>query len=119
MESARGQLLVAGPTLLDPNFWRTVVLVIEHTDEGALGLVLNRPSETLVSDAVTELEGLIDGGELLYIGGPVQPAAVVVLARFEDPVAALDLGIELARTPTCVTHERPSLDHRCALHRFV
>jgi putative transcriptional regulator len=85
MESARGQLLVAGPTLLDPNFWRTVVLVVEHTDEGALGLVLNRPSETLVSDAVPELEELIDGDELLYIGGPVQPAAVVVLARFEEP----------------------------------
>jgi putative transcriptional regulator len=85
MESARGQLLIAGPTLLDPNFWRTVVLVVEHNDEGALGLVLNRPSETVVSDAVPELEELIDGDELLYIGGPVQPAAVVVLARFEDP----------------------------------
>ena len=52
MESARGQLLIAGPTLLDPNFWRTVVLVVEHTDEGAFGLVLNRPSETTVGEAV-------------------------------------------------------------------
>ncbi len=98
MESARGQLLVAGPTLLDPNFWRTVVLVVEHTEEGALGLVLNRPSETVVSDAVPELEELIDGDELLYIGGPVQPAAVVVLARFEDPgdsalIAFDDVGV--------------------------
>ena len=98
MESARGQLLVAGPTLLDPNFWRTVVLVVEHSDEGALGLVLNRPSETVVSDAVPELEDLIDGDELLYIGGPVQPAAVVVLARFEDPsdsalIAFEDVGV--------------------------
>ena len=98
MESARGQLLVAGPTLLDPNFWRTVVLVVEHSDEGALGLVLNRPSETVVSDAVPELEDLIDGDELLYIGGPVQPAAVVVLARFEDPsdsalIAFDDVGV--------------------------
>lgn len=98
MESARGQLLVAGPTLLDPNFWRTVVLVVEHTDEGALGLVLNRPSETVVRDAVPELEELIDGDELLYIGGPVQPAAVVVLARFEEPsdsvlIAFEDVGV--------------------------
>ncbi|HZO78910.1 MAG TPA: YqgE/AlgH family protein [Solirubrobacteraceae bacterium] len=98
MESARGQLLVAGPTLIDPNFWRTVVLVVEHTEEGALGLVLNRPSETVVSDAVPELEELIDGDELLYIGGPVQPAAVVVLARFEDPgdsalIAFDDVGV--------------------------
>ena len=56
MESVRGQLLVAGPALLDPNFWRTVVLVVEHNEEGALGLVLNRPSETSVGDAVPQLE---------------------------------------------------------------
>ena len=85
MDSARGQLLIAGPTLLDPNFWRTVVLVVEHSEEGALGLVLNRPSETVVGEAVTELEELLDADELLFIGGPVQPSAVIVLARFEDP----------------------------------
>ncbi len=98
MESVRGQLLIAGPTLLDANFWRTVVLVVEHTEEGALGLVLNRPSETVVSDAVPELAEAIDGDDLLFIGGPVQPAAVVVLARFEDPgdsvlVAFDDVGV--------------------------
>ena len=59
MDSMRGQLLIAGPSLLDPNFFRTVVLVIEHSDEGALGLVLNRPSETSVGDAVDELEELL------------------------------------------------------------
>ncbi len=84
--------------LVDANFWRTVVLVVEHTDEGALGLVLNRPSETAVSEAVPELGETIDGDDLLYIGGPVQPAAVVVLARFEDPgdsmlVAFDDVGV--------------------------
>jgi putative transcriptional regulator len=88
MESARGQLLIAGPTLLDPNFWRTVVLVVEHTDEGALGLVLNRPSETTVGEAVPQLEELVDLGEQLFIGGPVQPSAVIVLAEFEDPTDA-------------------------------
>jgi putative transcriptional regulator len=84
VDSARGQLLIAGPTLLDPNFWRAVVLVVEHTEEGALGLVLNRPSETTVGDAVPGLKELIDEDELLFIGGPVQPAAVIVLGRFED-----------------------------------
>jgi putative transcriptional regulator len=84
MESARGKLLVAGPTLLDPNFWRTVVLVVEHTEEGALGLVLNRPSETTVGDAVPQLADLVDLDDRLYIGGPVQPSAVIVLAEFED-----------------------------------
>jgi putative transcriptional regulator len=85
VDSARGQLLIAGPTLLDPNFFRTVVLVIEHNDEGALGLVLNRPSETTVADAVPQLDDLVDPAEELFIGGPVQPSSVIVLAQFEDP----------------------------------
>src|SRR5947208_15974776 len=94
MDSARGQLLIAGPTLLDPNFWRTVVLVVEHTEEGALGLVLNRASETVVGDAVPQLEELVQPGEQLYIGGPVQPSSVIVLAEFEDPGEAALLAFE-------------------------
>jgi putative transcriptional regulator len=98
VESARGQLLIAGPGLLDPNFWRTVVLIVEHSGEGAFGLVLNRPSETLVGEAVPEIEELVDPDEPLYIGGPVQPSGVVVLGRFEDPgdgvlVAFDDVGV--------------------------
>jgi putative transcriptional regulator len=88
LSSCRGQLLIAGPGLLDPNFWRTVVLIVEHTDEGALGLVLNRPSETTVGDAVPQLKNLIDPDNLVYIGGPVQPSAVIVLADFETPADA-------------------------------
>ena len=48
MDSLRGQLLVAAPALSDPNFERTVVLVTEHTSDGAMGLVLNRPTDTTV-----------------------------------------------------------------------
>jgi putative transcriptional regulator len=88
MKSFRGQLLIAGPGLLDPNFWRTVVLLVEHNDEGALGLVLNRPSETSVGEAVPELGELVDLDERLFIGGPVQPSAVIILAQFEDPTDA-------------------------------
>ncbi len=88
MDSARGQLLIAGPGLLDPNFWRTVVLIVEHSDEGALGLVLNRPSETTVGEAVSELEQLLDVDDPLYVGGPVQPSALIVLAEFDQPAEA-------------------------------
>lgn len=84
MDSVRGQLLIAGPPLVDPNFWRTVVLVVEHSEDGALGLVLNRPSETTVGEAVEELGELVGEDELLFIGGPVQPSSVIVLAEFED-----------------------------------
>ena len=85
MDTLRGALLVAAPTLLDPNFQRTVVLVTEHTDEGAMGLVLNRPTDTTVADAAPELEALTGPDELVHQGGPVQPRAVVVLAEFADP----------------------------------
>src|SRR5664279_6064188 len=98
MDSVRGQLLIAGPSLLDPNFWRTVVLVGEHTDDGALGLVLNRPSETTVGEAVSQLDELVDQDDQLFVGGPVQPSAVIVLAEFEDPgeaalIAFADIGV--------------------------
>ena len=85
MESLRGQLLIASPALLDPNFRRTVVLVTEHTDEGAAGLVLNRPSPTPVVEAVPALEALASDGEQVWVGGPVQPDAVLVLGEFLDP----------------------------------
>ena len=85
MESLKGQLLIAGPGLVDPNFWRTVVLVGEHTEEGALGVVLNRSSETTVDEAAPELAGLADEMGKVHVGGPVQPSAVVVLAEFVEP----------------------------------
>jgi putative transcriptional regulator len=85
VEFYRGHLLIASPSLLDPNFRRTVVLVTEHTMEGAAGLVLNRPSPVEVADVVPALEPLVDDGEQVWVGGPVQPEAVLVLGEFVDP----------------------------------
>ena len=94
MQSLRGQLLIAGPSLVDPNFWRTVVLVGEHSDEGALGIVLNRSSETPVHEALPELTALADDIGTVHVGGPVQPSAVVVLADFVDTDAAESLVVD-------------------------
>jgi len=85
METLQGQLLIASPALLDPNFRRTVVLVTEHTDEGAAGLVLNRPSPAEVAELVPQLEPLVEDGEQVWLGGPVQQDAVLVLGEFVDP----------------------------------
>jgi putative transcriptional regulator len=85
MESLRGQLLIAGPTLADPNFARSVVLILEHSEAGAMGLILNRPVEATVGEAAPELEDVVDGDEPLFQGGPVQPQGVIVLAEFTDP----------------------------------
>lgn len=85
--SLRGQLLIAAPVLHD-YFRRTVVLVIEHTGDGAMGVVLNRESETLVADAVPQLAELATKEELVRIGGPVSPQSVVALGEFADPAEA-------------------------------
>jgi putative transcriptional regulator len=88
MDSLRGRLLIASPVLVDPNFHRTVVLIAEHTEDGAMGLVLNRPAETLVADAVPDLTELADSGAPVYVGGPVAADAVIVLAEFDEPALA-------------------------------
>lgn len=88
MESLRGKLLIAPPTLVDPNFTRTVVLIAAHDADGALGLVLNRPLDTPLADVSPVLDSLADPHSTLHCGGPVAPESAVVLADFADPALA-------------------------------
>jgi putative transcriptional regulator len=90
-DSLRGSLLVAAPTLVDPNFRRTVVLLAEHSDEGAMGLVLNRPTDTPVADALPDLAGLAGEGQTVYLGGPVALESVLAVAELDDPEDASEL----------------------------
>lgn len=76
--------MIAGPQLLDPNFRRTVVLVADHGDEGAMGVILNRPSGMTVADAAPDLEPLVGPDAPIFAGGPVQPTAGVVLAEVAE-----------------------------------
>lgn len=76
-----GRLLVATPVLGDPNFERTVVLLLEHSEEGAVGLVLNRPSETEVCEPLPGWDGLTASPSVIFVGGPVEQKAVIGLAR--------------------------------------
>src|ERR1700759_5401415 len=85
MSFLEGQLLVASPAMSDPHFARTVVAIANHDEEGALGIVLNRPPDTEVVEAGPELEGVVAPDEVVFVGGPVQPASIVVLAEFQDP----------------------------------
>jgi putative transcriptional regulator len=86
--SLKGQLLLAAPTLRDPNFARTVVLVGAHSEDGAMGVVLNRPSAVTVAEAVPQLGEALGGDEPVYVGGPVQQSSIVVLAEFLDSANA-------------------------------
>lgn len=101
-ESLRGKLLIASPVLEDPSFARSVILMTEHSDSGAMGIVLNQPAETAASELLPDLSEIAKD-DPLFIGGPVQPQAVVLLAEFADPDAAAwivvaDVGLAAADT---------------------
>ena len=76
----KGRLLIASPALADTNFDHTIVLVVEHSDEGALGLVLNRPSVAAVADALPGWAPVAADPAVVFVGGPVSPDAAIGLA---------------------------------------
>jgi putative transcriptional regulator len=82
----KGRLLLATPPLEDPNFDRTVIYVLEHHDEGALGLVLNRPSPEELGDALRAWSAMQSDPSLVFVGGPVEPDALIAIARVRDPL---------------------------------
>jgi len=82
VESTARRLLVATPTLVDPNFARTVIFMIEHTDDGALGVVLNRPTGAELVEALPDWSRVATEPAVAFLGGPVQvQEAVIGLAR--------------------------------------
>lgn len=76
-----GKVLVATPVLTDANFHRTVILLLDHGDDGAVGLVLNRPSTLELSEAMPGWEDVAASPPVLFAGGPVDPQAVIALGR--------------------------------------
>lgn len=88
MTSTKACLLVATPELLDPNFHRSVVLVLEHNDDGALGVVLNRPRLVSGGDAVPQWADRLALPSRLHSGGPVSEDSVIGLAL--GPAGGID-----------------------------
>jgi putative transcriptional regulator len=80
-ESLRGRLLVATPPLVDSNFDRSVVLLLEHGEEGALGIILNRPTDAALSSVLPEWHPHASAPGVVFSGGPVATEAVIALAR--------------------------------------
>jgi putative transcriptional regulator len=79
MGSLQGQLLIASPHLLDPNFVKTVVLLIQHTEQGALGVVLNRPTSKRLKELWKEVSGAAcDSEDPVCLGGPVSGPLMAV-----------------------------------------
>jgi putative transcriptional regulator len=84
MNSLKGHLLIASPNLLAPFFTRTVILMLEHTEDGALGVVLNRPTDATVADIAEQvLQERVEWSKPILLGGPV-PGPLMVLHTDED-----------------------------------
>lgn len=80
MDSLAGNLLVATPILLDPHFYRTVVLLIQHDDDGCVGIVLNRPTGEQVTDHIPEWADRVADPSIINYGGPVEPDVAIGLS---------------------------------------
>ena len=78
-DSFRGHFLIAACRLRDPNFFKSVVLIVEHNDECAMGLVINRPLSVTVANALSGNFDLPETGELIHSGGPVETETYFVL----------------------------------------
>ena len=79
-----GMLLVAAPTLIDPNFADSVVLILDIDDNGALGVVLNRPLDVAVAEVLGDWTDVVSAPEVLYMGGPVSTEGALAVGRLAD-----------------------------------
>jgi putative transcriptional regulator len=111
-QSVRSRLLIASPDLGDPNFARTVVLMLEHNKEGALGLVLNRPTDATLTEPLPAWAELAAEPAVVFVGGPVQPEAAIGLGRRveQDPTGDVEGFAALFGNLGTVDLERPPGD---------
>ncbi len=91
---AKGIILVSHPAMEDPNFRHTVVLIIDHNPTGSLGLVLNRPTDIPLSQALPDVAPLKGTPHRLFIGGPVAPNRMTMLVRLREPQAGVSSVVD-------------------------
>lgn len=98
-----GSLLVATAALVDPSFRRTVILLLAHGDEGSLGVVLNRPSETSVQTVLPGWERWVSKPRAMFYGGPVEPSSALCIgvrrAGISSPAGSLEQEIDSLLDP--------------------
>lgn len=95
MESFAGSLLVATPNLIDPNFFRTVVLLLQHDGEGGVGVVLNRPTEEPVNNHLPQWASRVPEPQVVHFGGPVEPEVAIGLGLAAEGMSTGVAGLSL------------------------
>ena len=92
MQPAAGSLLIASATLVDPNFARCVLVILESNDDGSLGVILNQPSETPVDEVLDQWRDVVNPPGVLFRGGPVELNAALAIGTVvsaDDPPLGL------------------------------
>ena len=108
----KGRLLLATPPLTDPNFDRTVVYVLEHHEDGAIGLILNRPTDEALTEPLDRWIDLQSAPSSIFAGGPVDTNAMIAMAVTKDlmsdatelltPISGLIASTDLSADPAIV-----------------
>ena len=121
-ESLRGKFLIAAKHLRDGNFFKAIVLMLEHNEEGAMGLVINRPMDVSLSEALSKHFDFPTTQHTLYCGGPVEENALLILHNSSDhdqEHQAIVPGVFVGTSPdifdrvvTSVTDEDPEFRFR-------
>jgi putative transcriptional regulator len=93
-EPGAGSFLVASRSLIDPNFDQTVILLLDYNEKGAMGLIINRPTEVRLAEMVSDLEGVEDRPETVWVGGPVAHWQMIVLIRSAATLADTEKVLE-------------------------
>jgi len=111
----KGVFLVASPNLPDPNFRHTVVLICEYGPEGTLGVIVNRPTDVLLSEALPAVPVLKGTSYVLFAGGPVQPGGILMLFRVTEAPAdarqvmeGIYLGGSMSMLERVITQPQPT-----------
>jgi putative transcriptional regulator len=81
---ARGKLLVADKSLIDPNFYQSVLLLVDYNENGSMGIVINRASDISPSSLLPDIQELESYNGQIYVGGPVAVYGVLVLLKSGD-----------------------------------
>lgn len=116
---ARGRFLVANRSLRDPTFAETVILLVDYDDDGALGVVVNRPTDVPLVAALPDVKELNKRKDLVFLGGPVARDRMVILLRARAAPPQSILVFDQVYATGSLSAVRQSLDHGGALRAYA
>jgi putative transcriptional regulator len=117
-----GKLLVASPNLADPNFTKTVILLVHSDDQGFVGLILNRRTNLAISRVLEGFPGTKDRSDPAYLGGPVEVPSVIALLKSPEKVEGADRifgGVYLISTKTLLEQTLAARPDPKAFHVYL